>query len=442
MVVVTGYGQTIYHPKSSESIVSVSSGRTYHYYDSGGPTANHSGKMNSLITIYPKTKGEYVSINCANLDIGATSRMYIFDGNHAGSPILGYFNGRGGIEGMTYTASEENKSGAISIRFTSINAYMSNPGWDFTVTTSKSPGRGRAVTPQDCSGAIKVCSDSAITTRASGKGIQELPGPGFWNRTLNYGGDGENQSNWYKFEVKTAGRIEFLITPNTHTDFDWALWGPYKAHECPAWTTDNYYRASACDAQYNEGLTGLSSSAMDYVESSGGDCYVAALDVRAGEHYVIMIDDWSGKNTTFKLTWTFKNGAALECKEDEEPPEDPTEAMDTSLIDDVPAALEVVTQLNPDYLAAGGDPAAVGVPDINSPDAPKMEAELSEDEKMITIKYPGAFDWQIENSSGEVVEKGRGLKSKEIDISNLPAGEYKAAIYFKQVQHYASFVKK
>src|SRR5690606_2531073 len=111
------------------------------------------------------------------------------------------------------------------------------------------------------------------------------------------------------------------------------------------------------------------------------DCYVAALDVKAGEHYVIMIDDWSGKNTTFKLTWTFKNGAALECKEDEEPPTEPEVAMDTSIIEDLPVPPEVITEINPTYLEAGGDAEAVDLENI-----PQLEATLSEEQQVVTLK--------------------------------------------------------
>ena len=430
---VSAWNQTIYHPNKSKSVVRIASGQTYHYYDSGGPTGDYDAGGNSLITIYPAKEGEYVSIKCNSLQLSSDTRMYIFDGNHAGSDILGYFNGRSGISGRTFTASKENKSGAISIRFTSLGVYGSNSGWDFTVTSSRSPGSAPAVSSSDCSGAIKVCSDSAITTQARGKGIQELPGPGFWNRTLNYGGDGENQSNWYKFEVKTAGTIEFLITPNTHTDFDWSLWGPYQAHECPAWTTDRNYRASACDAQYNEGLTGLSSKATDFIESSGGDCYVAAIDVRAGQHYVIMIDDWSGQNTTFKLTWNFLNGASLECKEDEEPPSEPTEAMDTTLIDIVPEEV-FEPQIDEGVLAAGGNP--------EDAITPKMELQLSSDQKTLTIKYPGAFEWKLENAQKKSLKNGKGTDAHEVNIADLPAGKYQVSLIFSEIIPRKSFVKK
>lgn len=429
----SSWNQIIYHPTKAKSVVRIASGQTYHYYDSGGPADDYLSGSNSLITIYPAKEGEYVSITCNTVNLSSDTRMYIFDGNHPGSAILGYHNGRSGINGRTFTASKENKSGAISIRFTSLGVYGSKAGWDFTVTSSKSPGRAPIVASSDCSGAIKVCSDSAITTQASGKGVQELPGPGFWNRTLNYGGNGENQSNWYKFEVKTAGKIEFLITPNTHTDFDWSLWGPYNAHECPAWTTDRNYRASACDAQYNEGLTGLSSQAKDFIESSSGDCYVAALDVRAGQHYVIMIDDWSGQNTTFKLTWKFLNGASLECKKDEEPSSEPTEEMDTTLIDVIPEEV-FEPQLDETVLAAGGNPADAITP--------KMELAISPDQKTLTIQYPGTFEWKLENNQKKSLKNGKGTDSHKVNIADLPPGKYQVSLIFSEIIPRKTFVKK
>ena len=318
-------GQAILQPAHGFSNVTVASGKTYSYFDDGGSTANYSAGASSVLTIFPSKEGEFVSITCNSFAINSDCRMYIFDGSHSGAAILGYFNIRSADHknqfhpGDVITASSENASGALTIRFSNARHRETMAGWDLSVSCKTTPGPAPSQTTQDCSGAIKVCSDSAITTKASGAGYQELPGPGFWNVILNFGKDGENQSNWYKFEVATAGTITFLIKPHSHTDFDWALWGPYKGHECPAWTNDKPYRLSACDGNTSQ-KTGLSTKVTDVYEDSDGDGFVAALNVKAGEHYVIMIDDWSGNHSTFDLSWSFSNGASLECKKDEEPP--------------------------------------------------------------------------------------------------------------------------
>ena len=434
------WGQYIYHPLSSKSVVKIKSGKSYKYYDSGGPNENYSYNTNSLITFYPDKEGEFVSLNCNSLELASDTRMYIFDGNHPGSPIIGYFNGKTGLSGNVYTASSENASGAISVRFVSLKRRTNLKGWDFTVSSSSTPGKTPTNTTSDCSGAIKVCSDSAITTQASGPGIQEMPGPGFWSGTINNGKNGEIQSNWYKFEVKTAGTIDFLITPNSHTDFDWALWGPYDAHECPAWTTDWYYRASACDGNYHDGLTGTSSNVSRPVGRFDTDeCFVAPLQVKAGEHYVIMIDDWSGKSTTFKLSWKFSNGASLECKADEEPPAVPEdEEIILEIIDE-----EKDSIIN-EAMEAGKDSTDIfkELEEELKIDPPKLEADVSPDQQSVTLKYPGAFEWKIENMEGETVKTGHSVDSQEVDISNLPKGQYRASLIYKQIKQYTTFYRK
>ena len=444
---LTSHGQHIYHPISAKSVVKVSSGKTYHYYDSGGPNEDYSYNTNSLITIYPNKKNEFVSIKCDSLDLGSDTRMYIFDGNHPGSPIIGYFNGKTGIKGRTFKASSENASGAISVRFVSLKRRSHRRGWNFTVTTSKSAGTPRPSTTMDCSGAIKVCSDSSLTTKASGPGIQEMPGPGFWSGTINDGKNGEIQSNWYKFEVKTPGTIEFLITPKSYTDFDWALWGPYQAHECPAWTTDNYYRASACRGDRHNGLTGLKDGESRTVgRFDTGECFVAALDVKAGEHYVIMIDDWSGKSALFELSWTFSNGASLECKKDEEPPDKPAkDEVFEEIIDDTPEEIDtVLAEVQMDSLEAGVDTSTVknDFPEVEVEEVPKLEAELSADEQFVTVKYPGPFEWKIESMNSETVRTGYAVDSEEVDVSNLPSGQYRVSLIYKQIKQYTTFYKR
>jgi len=426
-------GQTINHPKNSTAITKVDNGISYHYYDSGGKDRNYLSGTNSLLTIYPSKKDQFVSLNCNSFDIKTDCRMYIFDGNHAGSPILGYFDGGKKTKKMkagdVFTASAENESGALSIRFINVNKLPANNGWDFTVSSLKEAGAAPKQTTQDCSGAIKVCSDSAITTKSLGKGYQELPGPNFWNRTLNYGKDGENQSNWYKFEVAHSGSIEFIIKPHNQTDFDWALWGPYNANKCPAWTTDRPYRASAGQGSHSKnGVTGLSSRSIDLFEGSAGDGFVAQLNVNKGEHYVLMIDDWSGNNTTFDLTWSFLKGAKLECAQDKSPPSVPTkEEIEAFQLD-----IEIDTATN----------------DLESPIeietldmGPKLEATISTDQSFVTVSYPGAFEFKIENAESRTVITGHAVDSDEVEITRIPPGTYRVSLIYKQIKQYTTFVK-
>jgi len=55
--------------------------------------------------------------------------------------------------------------------------------------------------------------------------------------------------------------------------------------------------------------------AQDLSEGAGGDSWVRALDVVAGERYVLYAMNFSISGVPFDLTWQFQDGAALECLE-------------------------------------------------------------------------------------------------------------------------------
>jgi hypothetical protein len=518
--------QTIYHPKGKTTkIAKVETGRTYKYLDDGG-ASNYTAKTNSILTIYPNKEGEYVSLKCNSFDVGSDVRMYVFDGNHSSAPIIAYVDvhnskGRFTIKpGQVITASSKNKSGALSIRFVHANKRATQAGWDFSVTTSSAAGTPPAKTSQDCAGAIKVCSDKDLTTKSSGCHFQELPGPGFWNVILNYGNDGENQSNWYKFEVKTSGTIEFLIEPLRHTDFDWALYGPYDQHVCPCWTADKPLRLSAGDGKNSlTGITGLKSRATDLYEDSPGDGFLKPISVSAGQHFVLMIDDWSGNSTTFDLTWRFLDGASLECKADKDPPpipdvedeiieivleEDTTEIVEVIEIPEVVKSpcegenkMEVIgvtsdeaangtgaidvkvnggkspysykwidengrtLTTSEDLFAVPGGVYILKVTDANKcinettftltieeiivedvVEEPQIEADISEDQAFVTVSYPGAFEYKIQNMENETVITGHAVDEDVVEITKLPPGKYRVSLIYKKIKQYDSFVKK
>lgn len=303
----------IIQPTSGTSSTTIQCGGSYNYYDSGGSGSNYTNNQNGMITICPSVTGQYVSINFASIDIENNyDYMYIFDGNDGFAQLLGVYTGA--LTG-TITASAANTSGCISLRFTSDGA-STDVGWNATVTCTGTPGGPYAASGiEDCTGGVVVCSDGSTSGGATGYGLQELPGT--WNSCLNFGNDGETQSNWYHFSPATSGTIGFLMTPNvgSGTDYDWTIWGPYNSLQCPAFTNDSYLRCSGASFANSgpNGETGLKAPATDVFEDQFGNGYLKPLTVIAGEIYVMMLDNWDGNGNTFNLTWQLSNGATLDC---------------------------------------------------------------------------------------------------------------------------------
>lgn len=303
----------IIQPTSGTNSTTIQCGGSYNYYDSGGSGSNYTNNQNGMITICPSTAGQYVSINFATIDIENNfDYMYVFDGNDGFAQLLGVYTGA--LTG-TITASAANTSGCISIRFTS-DGGATDVGWNATVTcTGTSGGPYAASGLNDCTGGTVVCSDGSTSGGTTGYGLQELPGT--WNSCLNFGNDGETQSNWYIFSPATSGTVGFLMTPNvgSGTDYDWTIWGPYNSLQCPAFTNDSYLRCSGASFANSgpNGETGLKAPATDVFEDQFGNGYLKPLTVIAGEIYVMMLDNWDGNGNTFNLTWQLSNGATLDC---------------------------------------------------------------------------------------------------------------------------------
>lgn len=315
-------GCNLIHPSGSivNSSTSIICGSTYNYYDAGGAGGNYSNNQNALLTICPSTPGQYVSITVNSFSLESNyDYMYVFDGNDGSANLIGVYDGTIGA-GTTITASSANTSGCLSFRLISDGATTSS-GWNFTVTctgTPASPYPAHGI--EDCNGAVVICNDAALTGGTTGPGMQELEYDDFADCIYE---PGEAESQWYVFSSTTNGTIGFEIVPNSPTDYDWAIWGPYTQLECPTFTGDHSIRCNASSLANSgpNGETGLVAGATDTIEENGtfagmgevtdGDC--SLLNVQAGEVYVMMLDNWSASSVGFQLNWSLTNGANLDC---------------------------------------------------------------------------------------------------------------------------------
>ncbi len=150
----------------------------------------------------------------------------------------------------------------------------------------------------NCGTAEQLCTGSSLPGNSSGAGIQELNGN---NRgCLN----SEHQSSWYYINIQAAGSLSFRIDPNSGSDYDFAVWGPFTASNasanCPP--QNNPVR---CSYAQGNGTTGIRAGESDNSEDEDGNRWVRSLNVSANQVYILLIDNYSnsGVGYTFDFNW-------------------------------------------------------------------------------------------------------------------------------------------
>jgi CUB domain len=293
--------QTAMPAGTAISSVTLCSG-TFTDQNAGG---NYSSNQNSTLTICPTVAGQYVSVTFTSFDTeSGVDFLRIFNGNTGTAGAIASLSGTT-IPG-TYTSS--NASGCLTFRFRS-DGGTNRPGWVATISCSATPGPDPInPDPQDCGfgGGTTVCNDVGFSGNSGGTGANDFA----------FGGNdgclsGEHQSSWYYFSPSASGTLAFNIIPANGTDdYDFAIWGPTTTLQCPAFSLLTPVR---CSYAAGGGNTGLGGGAVDNSEGSGGDRFVAPLNVTAGQFYVMLIDNFSATASPFTLDWTFTGGASLDC---------------------------------------------------------------------------------------------------------------------------------
>ena len=98
-------------------------------YDSGGSDAAYTNNENQQITIFPESSGQYVSLFFSEFEFeGCCDYLTIYDGESTSASVLVPGSNGTSLVGQTYTASEANESGALTITFTS-DGSVTYPGW-------------------------------------------------------------------------------------------------------------------------------------------------------------------------------------------------------------------------------------------------------------------------------------------------------------------------
>src|SRR5690606_1039233 len=244
----------------------------------------------------------------------------------------------------------------------------------------------------DCRSAIPVCADAPISGMAHGGGIDDFDPEvvrqtGCLEKGSNISANIENNTSWYVFRAGTDGQIGFDIEalpvaggPDIITaEWDFAVYGPDV--DCLAIGAGNV-EPIRCNFETNSTrFTGIGVNPENgqvgapFVKQSL-NTYDEWLDVRAGEVYYILINNWNtnfdDEAESFMLTFT---GRSVEA--------DQEHALDCTLRDEF---------LGMDIKACEGDPDIV-LSALNSPGGPNLVSVVWTvdygDEGSIDATWPG-----------------------------------------------------
>lgn len=152
----------------------------------------------------------------------------------------------------------------------------------------------------DCSGAIQICGDGAISSNSDGVGTQEVS-------NSNSCSSQEHNSLWLFIKITKEGTLGFNLKPTSSdimVDYDFFIYGPNS-------TCNDLGFAVRCSTTNPNGAgltsnhTGMNDIETDTSEGPGpdGNSFVKSLDVLPGETYFIVIDRPIG-SSPFELEWT------------------------------------------------------------------------------------------------------------------------------------------
>ena len=178
------------------------------------------------------------------------------------------------------------------------------------------------------------CGTSIILCDKTGFQVESLVGTGNDHNELDVNSciGEEFASSWYKWTCEESGSLTFVITPNNNDpsketdDIDFAIYKlPGGLDDC---ANKELVRCMASGADLNKpysswaicnGPTGLNENSSDTVEDPGcsnnSDNYVAALDMVAGESYVLIVNNFSQSGLGFSIDFG-GNGTFLGPKVD------------------------------------------------------------------------------------------------------------------------------
>jgi uncharacterized repeat protein (TIGR01451 family) len=171
----------------------------------------------------------------------------------------------------------------------------------------------------DAVNAIQICDGiwTEPATTASTGSVNDL-----FNATSQGCLTGEHGSNWYYIKVNTPGtmaiNVKGIQASGALADIDGSVFGPFTsvASGATAISTGAGLAPLRCSFATGKGFE-LQVLNNETSEGTGGDGIIGAINVTAGQYYLVFIDNVNVANATraVSISWTFTTGnnATYEC---------------------------------------------------------------------------------------------------------------------------------
>lgn len=139
------------YPMTNNAVDTICGGK---FYDTGGSGNNYNASENNVMTFYPSTPGQYISVSFSSFQTeSARDYLYIYDGPSIASPIIGIYSG------LTNPVNigARNALGCLTFKYTS-NGSTQNIGWIASINCSPTPGSSTGVYPMTNGANLTLCS--------------------------------------------------------------------------------------------------------------------------------------------------------------------------------------------------------------------------------------------------------------------------------------------
>ena len=288
------------------------------FFDDGGEDGIVSNKH--TVTTFIANPGFVLSLYFIDIDLPNGAKIKVYTGDKVDEENL--------VKTFYQIEKTKNITGEkLTVEYIPSQNYNNSKGWiahidelipkpDNTMLRMLSPPES------DCPYAIPLCQNN--TAVALGGQYTDL-GTIYDDEGSCYSGTGNGGSVWYSFSPQSSGPLDFMITPQGSTDYDFVLWDI--TNGCQS----NKRNELACNFSLYTGTTGMNSTLCteNYGsctsndcsnQSKGSDCnrFNNRINVTVGRQYAICVNFYGGSNDGFLIE--FKKQASSVAITDVVPP--------------------------------------------------------------------------------------------------------------------------